>query len=175
MKIVSLLLVCMTVSALQPSRLPNGDLKRFCPNKQTPCTDLKSVESYEATIIAKHWANNIAVQPILNKEDKHILDRIERFNEFSRESRDPRYVHLLWVPDGVNYEVLFMVLVHVNGDTDTLTVSLLIPSPFWDSSQIESTELKRALEDLATQSKKRLDLSGLYRNDIRFKLAWKDW
>ena len=161
--------------ALTPGKLPNGRLRRFVANEQFPCSDLKSVEEKQALLISKHWMNNIIVHPVIQPEDEHVLKRIQRLHQFAEKNRDSRYVYLLWVPEGVMYEVLFMVLLHVGTNPDTLTVSFIIPSPYWDSSQIESHELKRALEDLAEKSKKELNLEPLYQKDPRYRLAWKDW
>ena len=57
-------------------------------------------------------------------------------------------------------------------DADALAVSLLVPSPYWESSQIGSYKLKRSLEDHAKESGRALDLDLLYATDARHKLEW---
>ena len=53
---------------------------------------------------------------------------------------------------------------------------MLVQAPSWRPSQIPSEDLKMSLEDLAQRAfNKELDLSVLYKNDERYKLAWKDW
>ena len=160
---------------LVPGKMPNGESKRFYPNKSSPREDLKSLQPKEAQLILKHWSNNIAVQPEINKEDYHILKRINELNNFINLNTDPHYVYLIWCPSGVLQEVLFMVLVYSVHTPRTLLVSILIPSPFWDSSQIESIELKRSLEDLADRANMELELDYLYEKDTRFELAWQFW
>ena len=57
-----------------------------------------------------------------------------------------------------------------------LQIKMLIQSPSWNPSQIPSEDLKLSLEDLATKAfGKKLDLSQLYKNNERYKLAWKNW
>jgi hypothetical protein len=173
MRLLALCLVCFNALALQPGKLPNGQLRRFRVNEDLPCSDLKAVEADEAIMIMKHWKNNIMVQPSLNKEDKHILERIYTLEKFINENDDPRFIYLIWVPEGIIYEVLFLVMVLVT--KECFIVSFLVQSPYWDSSQIESTELKRTLEHLSSQTQKNIYFTELYKNDVRFKLAWKDW
>ena len=175
MRIWSFVLIYTGACALQPSRLPNGQLLRFRSNVFASCLDLKAIESYESNIITNYWTENINVYQTGNREDKHILDHIDEFNRLFKNNPDPRYVHLIWVPPGMSQEILFYVLVRVDNITETLSVCMLIQSPFWDSTQIESIELKYALEDLAVKSKKVLDLTQLYDNDVRFRLAWNEW
>ena len=57
-----------------------------------------------------------------------------------------------------------------------LQIKILIQAPSWNPSQIPSEDLKLSLEDLATKAfGKKLDLSELYKNNERYKLAWKNW
>jgi len=161
--------------SLFPGKLPNGQLKKFTATEQYPCSDLKAVEDKQALLISKHWLNNIIVHNVIQPEDKHVLERIHRLHHFIENNVDSQYVCMLWVPEGVMYEVLFIVILRVTINPNIVTVCLLVPSPYWDSSQIESYELKRALEDLATNSKKSINFEALYENDARYKLAWHDW
>ena len=164
-------LLVPTAQSLTPGRLSSGEMRRYVPNKQAPSGDLYAVERKEACIIAKHWMNNIAAQPEVPQEDAHIVERIERLCDFAESDDDGRNVYLVWMPDGVMRDVLFITIVHVGVD---LTVSLLIPSPFWDSTQIGSYKLKQALHHLGDKSGYSLNLTSLYKNDVRYKLAWSD-
>ena len=57
-----------------------------------------------------------------------------------------------------------------------LQIKMLVQAPTWQPSQIPSEDLKMSLEDLAQRAfNKDLDLSVLYKNNERYKLAWKDW
>ena len=63
-----------------------------------------------------------------------------------------------------------------NIDECFLQVKLLIQAPSWNPSQIPSEDLKLSLEDLANRAfGKKLDLSKLYENNARYKLAWNNW
>lgn len=166
-------LVSSMTSALPPGKLPNGELHRYTTNHLSPSSDLKSVQKLEAALVARHWMNNIVAQPTVLPEDENIVNRIGRLCEFAEQDEDPRNVYLIWVPAGVMQNVLFIVLVHVEGDR--VVPRFLVPSPFWESSQIGSYKLKRALQHLANEANRELDLEWLYENDPRYKLAWKNW
>ena len=57
-----------------------------------------------------------------------------------------------------------------------LQIKMLVQAPTWRPSQIPSENLKISLEDLSQRTfNKDLDLSVLYKNNERYKLAWKDW
>lgn len=163
------------VLGLQSAPLPNGQPKRFTPNHASPASDLKEVDSYHAMSIARRWTEDIILHPVINKEDKHIIERIQRFENFIHTNEDQRYFNFVWEPIGQTNEAIFIVLLHVNDKTNTLRLSLVIPSPYWESSQIESLELKRAIENFALKTKKTLCLDRFYQNDIRFRLEWKYW
>ena len=49
---------------------------------------------------------------------------------------------------------------------------MLIPNPYWDSSQISTNELRKALISLTNETDSTLDLELLYKNDLRIKLDW---
>ena len=164
------LFIVSVCAALTPGKLPNGELRRYSANKQSPSSDLYAVQKNEACIVAQHWVNNIVAQPEVPHEDAHIVERIEKLRHFAEANTDERYIYLLWMPKGVLRDVLFIALVRVDDD---VTVSLLVPSPYWDSTQIGSHKLKRALQDLAHKANQTLDLEALYRNDVRYKLSWK--
>ncbi len=164
-------LLVPTAQTLMPSRLPNGEVRRYVVNKEAPSSDLFAVERKEACIIAKHWMNNIAVQPEVPQEDAHIVERIDRLCDFAESDEDERNVYLVWMPKGVMRDVLFITIINVGVH---LTVCLLVPSPYWDSTQIDSHKLKEALHHLACESGYSLDLTFLYKNDVRYKLAWSD-
>lgn len=172
MRLWWLLRLVIPTCALIPGRLPNGQSKKFTPHPTRPASDLKSVEPHEVVFLMKHWTNNIEVNHHMNKEDKHILKRINSLASYIQ--LDKRYpcVYLIWIPNGYMYEVLFILLIHVNENPRVITPCILIQSPFWDSSQIESIELKHALIDLANQTNRTLNLDPLYQNDPRYRLAW---
>lgn len=161
-----------TILALQPDRLPNSNNKRFIANKNFPYLDLKSVESEEAALVSNLWKRNLGRYNDISAID--ILDQIMELDDFLNMNTDPRYVHLIWVPEGNKlHEILFMIVIFVTHEPRVIKVNQLIPSPLWESSQIESTELKYALEDLALQSNHIIDFNLLYENNVRYKLDWE--
>lgn len=163
----------ITANALSPGRLPNGELHRYTTNKLSPSSDLKSVEKMHAVLVTKHWLNNIAVQQVIPPEDEHIVKRIERLQEFAKQAEDPCHVYLIWIPAGAMQNILFVVLVLVEGEN--VTPQCIVPSPFWDSSQIGSYKLKRSLQHLAEAANRTLELGPLYKNDPWYKLSWNNW
>ena len=165
--ILCLWLSISTCAALTPGRLPSGAPRRYAANKESPSSDLYAVEPKEARAIATRWMTSIAAQPVVPPEDEHLVRRFERLWEFAERER---HVHLVWMPKGAVRDVLFLVVARV--DADALAVSLLVPSPYWESSQIGSYKLKRSLEDLAKESGRALDLDLLYATDARHKLEW---
>jgi len=156
-------------AALIPGKLPNGELRHYSANKDSPSSDLYAVRDTEACIIAQHWLNNIVAQPNVPQEDAHIVERIEKLHEFVEANDDEHYIYLLWMPNGVLRDVLFIALLRIDKD---IAVSLLVPSPYWDSPQIGSYKLKQALQHLADEAKQPLNLETLYKNDVRFRLSW---
>lgn len=179
MKFFYSLVVCLFIRAnsLLPNRMPSGNPRIFHPNIENPCRDIETVDSSKVSFIAKHWVNNIMVAPQINKEDKHILERIKRLDLFVQYCDGPQIRFMVWKPLGPYDEVLFLVVSRIrekrNGDF--LCVKLLIQSPFWDSEQINSKELKNALESLCKESEMKLDLSFVFEMDMRYKLEWYDF
>lgn len=163
-------LMMSVVNALPPGKLPNGEVHRYTANQISPSSDLMAVGQKEACFVAKHWMNNIDAQVWVQPEDKHIVKRIHRFCEFVEQDNDPRNVYLIWVPKGVLQNILFIILIHVN--SNEVIPRFLVQSPFWDSSQIDSQFLKEALQHLAEEAKKELNLETLYKNDPWYKLGW---
>lgn len=164
------------VNCLLPNKMPNGQPRKYFPNVKNRKNDIKYIDSEMTSFIAKHWINNIVVSPRINKEDKHILKRLSRLNVFLQHCNTPNILFMVWSPSGVYNEVLFIIVARtkMKRNKKHLCVNLLIQSPFWDSQQVESKELKLALEHLCECSNMELDLSFVYNWDFRYKLEWND-
>ena len=85
---------------------------------------------------------------------------------------------MAWSPKGEHgrTEVLFIIVVQIHLSNREFMIRHLIQSPFWDPSQIDSNELKKALVAQNTLNNcTQINLEYLYDNDLRYKLAWAVW
>lgn len=173
--VFALLFTNNNISALQPSKTPSGKSRIYTPNKTSPYEDLKSISASEASFVSRHWLNNIIQSQLINQEDISIVDNINKLEEhiqhvFSNHE-EVSNVYFAWIPKGgYMKDVLFIVVLEVRDDRNILKV--LIQSPFWDSSQINSKYLLKSLEDFSKISNRKLDLYEFYEENIRFKLEW---
>jgi len=165
----------ININALQPSKMPSGSPRKYVANKLSPYEDLKSISPSEASFISRHWLNNIIQSSTIGKEDLSIVENINKLEEhiqhvFSNHE-EVSNVYFAWIPDGgYMKDVLFLVVFQVHDDRNVL--KLLIQSPFWDSSQINSKYLLKSLQDFCDISCRELDLFEFYEDNIRFKLEW---
>ncbi len=173
--VFALLFTNNNTSALQPSKTPSGKSRKYTPNKISPYEDLKSISASEASFISRHWLNNIIQSQSINKEDITIIDNINKLEEhiqhvFSNHE-EVSNVYFAWIPEGgYMKDILFLIVLEVREDQNIL--KLIIQSPFWDSSQINSKYLLKSLEDFSKISNRNLDLYEFYEDNIRFKLEW---
>ena len=73
-------------------------------------------------------------------------------------------------------DVLFIIVAYILAEKQEFVIRHLVQSPFWDPSQIDSNELKIALEDQNCKNNcTTINLEYLYENDLRYKLAWAVW
>ena len=163
------------IYALQPSKTPSGKSRKYSPNKISPYEDLKSISASEASFISRHWLNNIIQSTKINHEDISVIDNINKLEEhiqyvFSNHE-EVSNVYFAWIPEGgYMKDILFLIVLEVREDRNIL--KLIIQSPFWDSSQINSKYLLKSLEDFSKISNRNLDLYEFYEDNIRFKLEW---
>tara|TARA_B110000116_G_scaffold272426_1_gene297487 strand:- start:307 stop:897 length:591 start_codon:yes stop_codon:yes gene_type:complete len=161
--------------ALQPSKMPSGNYRKYIPNKLSPYKDLKSISGKESSFISRHWLNNIIQSNKIGKEDINIIENInileEHIQNLFSDSEQVSNIYFSWIPDGgYMKDILFIVVFQVHDDRNVL--KLLIQSPYWDSSQINSKYLLNSLEDFCKISNRDLDLFEFYEDNIRFKLEW---
>lgn len=173
--VVALLFTNNSIYALQPSKTPSGESRKYRPNRLSPYEDLKSISASEASFVSRHWLNNIIQLRSVNKEDISIVDNINKLEEhiqyvFSNHE-EVSNIYFAWIPTGgYMKDILFLAVFQVHDDRNIL--KLIIQSPFWDSSQINSKYLLKSLEDFSKISNRNLDLYEFYEDNIRFKLEW---
>lgn len=153
-----------------------GKKRWFHPNRKCPADDLKVISLAEASLITRYWLTNIMVDNIIHEEDQVLVDKINKAeqyfqNQFSELSKY-NDLYLAWVPKGNVKEIVFIIISNVDHDNRKLVVNMLIPNPYWDSSQISTNELKKALICLTNETDATLDLDLVYKNDLRIKLDW---
>lgn len=185
---------------LNPKRLPNGKMYKYIPNKHSPSNDLRIITSGQASLITKNWLENIVVD-VFNRENKnlqenkfsktsifdyddlHIVTNINQLEKYIQESyqksnNNKKTLFLSWMPKeehGRN-DVLFIIVAYILVDKQEFVIRHLVQSPFWDPAQIDSNELKLALEDQNCKNNcTTINLEYLYENDLRYKLAWAVW
>jgi len=180
-KLIKFLFIAVSVSGIKPSKMPNGNPKKYQSSLDLTL-DLKLLTIQEASFISKHWLNNIIdANGNSCKEDLQIIDKINNLETYRQNlenkgiSPNNENMILAWVPRGVYNDLLFIVCCEVDRVNRDLFVNLLVQSPFWESTQIESIVLKESLEQLAIRANCSLHLDPLYNVDSRYRLAWKNW
>lgn len=196
------LLISLSVllsDGLNPKRLPNGKIIKFKSNFKHPESDLKIITPGSASIISRNWLQNIVVDvfskensklknnqfsdtSIFDYDDLHIVTGINKLESYIQESYEKnegkKTLFMAWTPKGEHgrTEVLFIIVVQIHLSNREFIIRHLIQSPFWDPSQIDSNELKKALVAQNTLNNcTQINLEYLYDNDLRYKLAWAVW
>ena len=172
MNVYRLLLVLISYSFIRGDSLqiPN---RKYTPNKVNPSSDLRTISGSQASTISRHWLNAImSYKPTIAKEDKHVVDQINTLETHIQAHMTERDLYLAWMPVGDAKEVLFVVVSSIDISNKRLVVKVVVQSPFWYMDQIESSELKVALTDLATNIGTELNLEHLYLSNPRYRLEW---
>lgn len=163
---------------------------KYIPNKN-PELDLKLLTSSQALGISKSWMQNIIEDNIDYKNfnidnqlenksysmitDFYILDSI---NSLEKIIIEDNYNNLFfaWVPETkLSYHPVLFLIVAENC-TNEFKIKMLVQSPFWSPSQIESVHLKNSLTEISILfGFANIDLEFLYKHDLRIKLAWSSW
>lgn len=174
-------LFLFTVRALTPGHLPNGKLKKYI-SSDNPHEDLVMIGHSKASLISKHWLDNILTHLIAREKNKrfisyrdnpdlHIIMKVNELENYIQENRKPNDYYMAWMPKCIygSKDVLFLVV--CQDKTNGFCVKRIIQSPFWSPDQIQSTELKTALESMSQH----VDMTDLYYYDPRYELAWSTW
>jgi hypothetical protein len=166
----------------------NGFSAKYIPNKN-PELDLKLLASSQALRISKSWMQNIIEDyldytnftfenQLENKScsmitDFHILDSINSLEKIIKENDINDLFFFAWIPETIySYEQVLFLIVAENC-TSKFKIKLLVQSPFWNPSQIESVHLKNSLEEISLHyGFINIDLEFLYKHDLRTKMVW---
>jgi hypothetical protein len=180
------------VFGLSPKKLPNGNSRKFIPNKNNPRNDLKLKDEQSVSLITTNWMNNIVLHLVNNKkkykknileyDDLHIVTSINNMKkdiEFTdKENRNISLLYFSWEPECIQgfQESLFIVIAKLDLENKIINIDNIIQSPFWDSEQIDSIYLKYSLIDQNESiNKTNITFNPLYQNNIRYKLSWETW
>ena len=205
-RIISMFIICLlnNTDSLTPKRLPNGKQYKYTSNKYSPSSDLKVIKPSQAALISRNWLQNIVAhmfsshnQKKLNRgfsennmfeyDDLHIITNINKLESYIHDSYEEKFkmkknflsrIFLAWMPESLHgtKDALFIIVVEINSETKEFIICHLVQSPFWDPAQIDSNELKVALENQnEKQNCTTINLEYLYENDLRYKLAWATW
>ncbi len=190
--------------SLTPKRLPNGKPFKYTSNKYSPSSDLKVIKPSQAALISRNWLQNIIAHmfssqnqkkinngfienDIFDYDDLHIVTNINKLETYIHDGYEKKFkdkkkylsrLFLAWMPESIHgsKDALFIIVVEINSETKEFIICHLVQSPFWDPSQIDSNELKLALENQnEKQNCTTINLEYLYENDLRYKLAWATW
>ena len=184
------ILIFMIPAIMSFSFKKNGFNTKYIPNKK-PELDLELLAPSQALRISKSWMQNIIEDYIdcknINFGDKlenksypmitdfHILDSINSLEKIIIED-NVNDLFFAWIPETeLNYhQVLFLIV--AENCTSEFKIKMLVQSPFWSPSQIESVHLKNSLTEISIlYGFANVDLEFLYKHDLRTKLAWSTW
>lgn len=180
------------VFGLLPKKLPNGNSRKFIPNKDNPRNDLKLKDEQSVSLITKNWMNNIVLHLVNNKkkykknileyDDLHIVTSINNMKKdiefIDKENKNISLLYFSWEPKCIQgfQESLFIVIAKLDLEKKLINIDNIIQSPFWDSEQIDSIYLKYSLIDQNESiNKTNITFNPLYQNNIRYKLSWETW
>ena len=203
MKLLSLFFVLVSfpfICPLNPRNLPNGKPIKYIPNKLSPANDLKIITPGQASLITKNWMENIVVgifndenkklqektfssRSIFDYDDLHIVTNINQLEQYIQDSycipkEKRKTLFLAWNPQEIHGQnnIIFIIVAYILIEKQEFVIRHLVQSPFWDPSQIDSNQLKIALEDQNCKNNcTTINLDYLYENDLRYKLAWAVW
>ena len=91
-------------------------------------------------------------------DDLHIITNINKLESYIHDSYEEKFkmkkkflsrIFLAWMPESLHgtKDALFIIVVEINSETKEFIICHLVQSPFWDPAQIDSNELKVALEN----------------------------
>ena len=180
------------VFGLLPKKLPNGNSRKFIPNKYNPRNDLKLKNENSVSLITTNWVNNIVLHLVNNKkkyknnileyDDLHIVTSINNMKKdiefIDKENKNISLLYFSWEPECIQgfQESLFIVIAKLDLEKKIINIDNIIQSPFWDSEQIDSIYLKYSLIDQNDSiNKTNISFIPLYQNNIRYKLSWETW
>ena len=174
------IIFCLSVhqiNALKPSKLPSGKDRAYKFNRNNPELDIEKITSSAASFVSRHWLNNIVQPKRICQEDKIIIEKINKLEQFMQDQfthhREVDIEYLAWMPQGMSSDILFLIVIEAKEDKHILR--MLINSPFWESTQISTDCLLESLNSFSIIRGKTLDIDSFLSNNIRYKLIWQDF
>lgn len=180
LKYIVILLDLYLVSGLTNSFGRKNPLK-FYPDSDRN-NDLFKISSSEASTISKSWLDKIILDyknsKLKNLDEIHIVDSINKLEEYIGIHRKKNDVYLKWKPMSNKKKriPIFLIAYEIDDDNKKVVIKQLVQSPMWNHGQIESNELRLALFDyIRIICDYAVDLEYLYEHDLRYKLSWVTW
>ena len=165
-----------------PNVYPNNDIKLLSlPQVQQISTNWLQ---YIVTDVVDKQKNRLEVSQnttssgLYELENLHIVKDINQLETYIQKYNHTDDLFLGWAPRNKNNpeEVLFIVVACHDKNTNYFSIKQLVQSPHWESSQIESIQLKIALMAIVNvKNYTALDLRELYAHNTRYFLAWEIW
>lgn len=199
MKSLYFFLLISLINGLNIHQFPNGQPIKFKIDDANPRNDLKNIEQGSAKIISKYWLENIIVDIVNNRREidakfkknnlfqynqMHIINNINKLHSDAKYMKNSKTInktsilYLSWEPQGQHgkTEVLFLVVLKILLDKKEIIVKQIVQSPFWDTENIQSIYLKKALEDITSENQHvKINFDHLYDTEPRYKLSWNNW
>jgi hypothetical protein len=158
--------------------MPSGKPREYKQNPNRPEKDIKQISPSEASFISMHWLNNILVPKIICQEDEYIIQNINKLEQFIQDKytqhQEPNPEFLIWKPRGYKSDILFLIVLEPDIEQNKYFLKILINSPFWDHSQINTFYLLDSLNKYLHKKGKILDIEPFLNENIRYNLIWKD-
>ena len=186
MLILFLFLILNNCNCLTPGSLPNGNIKKYIPNNEFPHEDLRIIQTKKAMLITNNWLENIINNILADElvtlkffketEDTHIITKIKNLDKkIKNNSNNLEHILLVWMPKCKYGSDDVLSIIYIEFNDKNFNVCQVIPSPFWNSEQIKSIELKKSLLNFGKNNTKVVNFNELFENDFRYKLSWSTW
>lgn len=167
--------------------------------------EIRILNKQQVDIITNNWRQNIINNLRLSNYKNLDFKQLEYDNDFNQDnqtdnsnqeiilnklilldsylSNNQEFMFIGWTPtekkSDTNKFMLQLVLLSPDIHEKKLRIIQIIDSPFWNSDQISSLELKSSLEEFIKNYKRfnyyTLDFDNLYEQNLRYKLEWRDF
>ena len=183
MRLLNFLFTFNILSEIQSLIIRPGNF-RYLPSVPAS-NDIKLLDLKLTQTISTKWLQDIVHDIVDEKknqtlitDDLQIVTNINHLNTYYQNYTDSNDLFLGWAPRTKNKpeEILFIIVAEHNTTNNYFVIKHLVQSPYWDSNQIESINLKFALLQICNiKNYSALDLSRMYKNNIRYYLGWEIW
>lgn len=156
--------------------------------KISNCQDLKEINIKKANDITNVWLNNI-VSSVVNKHkfskniDTYELANIYDYDEsfyiknllYFKENLSQNNLYFVYKPRGLYGIKRVLYLIDANYNETNLNINYIIQSPSYNSNKISTIKLNKSLLNYSIKNKINISFDILYKNNLRYKLSWKDY